>query len=106
MDYVDYEYDEDYVDQGPVPCSSKRTNKQDSNNNETVDDCRFSSLAKRFNGQEVTDKDIIPVLANNVTDLCRKGIEGEQFATMLKNEKLARQANCDGLSVVKCNQLV
>jgi len=33
----------------------------------------------------VTDKDIIPVLANNMTDLCRKGIEGEQFATMLKN---------------------
>jgi len=50
MDYVDYEYDEDYVDQGPVPCSSKRTNKKDSNNYVTVDDSRFSSLAKRFNG--------------------------------------------------------
>ena len=70
-----------------VPCSSKRKNKQDSNNIETVDDSRFSSLAKRFNGHEVTDKDIIPVLANNVTDLCRKGIDGEQFATMLKYER-------------------
>ena len=106
MDYGDYEYDEEYVDQGPVPCSSKRTHEQDPNNNETVDDSRFSSLAKRFKAQELTDKDIDPVLANNVTDLFRKGIEDEQFANMLKDEKLARPANCDGLSVVKCNQLV
>jgi len=37
------------------------------------------------------------------TFLVWKGIEEEQFATMLKDEKLARPANCDGLSVVKCN---
>jgi len=40
------------------------------------------------------------------TFLVWKGIEEEQFATMLKDEKLARPANCDGLSVVKCNLLV
>ena len=46
MDYGDYEYDEEYVDQGPVPCSSKRTHEQDPNNNETVDVVVFHLLRR------------------------------------------------------------
>ena len=113
LENVDYgEYEDccaDFMDMGPVPCSSKRPYDDscpDPNNNDTVDDSRFSSLAKRFKGQEVTDKDIDSVLANNVTDLFRKGMEEDQYNSLVKDEKLARPANCDGLSVVKCNQLV
>ncbi|KAH3804677.1 hypothetical protein DPMN_132965 [Dreissena polymorpha] len=91
--------DEEYVDYEPDPCSSKRSHDkscQDANNNETVTDSRFSSLAKRFKEQEVTDKDIDTVLASNVTDLFRKGMEEDQYMLLLKDEKLARPANCDG----------
>jgi len=74
------------MDEGAVPCSSKRTHEQDLTVIKlltTVD----SPLAKGLNGQEVTDKDINPVLANDVTDMFRKGTGKEQFATMLKDEK-------------------
>ena len=54
----------------------------------------------------MTDKDIIPVLANDMMDLFQKEIGEEQFATMLKDEKMVRPGNCDGLSVVKYHHLV
>ena len=84
------------------PCEENK----DDNNNEAVVDSRFSSLAKKFKGQEVTDKDLDSVLSSNITDLFRKGMEEEQYNELLKDEKLSRPANCEGLSVVKCNLLV
>ena len=33
-------------------------------------------------------------------------MEEEQYNESLKDEKLSRPANCEGLSAVKCNQLV
>jgi hypothetical protein len=51
-------------------------------NNEAVEDSsRFASLAKKFKGQEITDKEIDPV-----PDLFRKGMEEEQFNTILKDD--------------------
>ncbi|KAH3790722.1 hypothetical protein DPMN_168929 [Dreissena polymorpha] len=62
---------------------------------------RFSSLAKRFKGQEVTDIAIDKNLATTFADLFRKSIDKEQYNTMLKDAE-----NCAGLTVVRCNQLV
>lgn len=73
----------------------------------TVDDnSRFSSLAKRFKPQESLSADIDSTLANTVTEIFRNGMEDDQYQNMLKSEALARPSNCDGLTVVKCNQLV
>ncbi|KAH3873492.1 hypothetical protein DPMN_036728 [Dreissena polymorpha] len=33
-------------------------------------------------------------------------MDDDQYNDLLKDDKLARPANCDGLAVVKCNQLV
>ena len=104
-------YEEDCYNEANFSASTSGVKRlceenKDDKNNEAVVDSRFSSLAKRFKGQEVTDKDLDSVLSSNITDLFRKGMEEEQYNELLKDDKLSRPPNCEGLSVVKCNQLV
>lgn len=67
---------------------------------------RFACLAKRFKTVEVCDKDIDPVLAANMNELFRKGMEEEQYENMVKDDVYPRPSNCEGLVTVKLNQLV
>ena len=45
-------------------------------------------------------------MASNITHLFREGIEDQQYSEILKDPKYARPDNCEGLTVVKLNQLV
>ncbi|KAH3782447.1 hypothetical protein DPMN_160362 [Dreissena polymorpha] len=108
-DCIDLDGNYDFGQAIPTQSGSKRPlegSKDDNNNARIESDSRFSFLAKRFKGQEKTSSDIDPVLADNITDLFRKGMDDDQYNDLLKDDKLARPANCDGLAVVKCNQLV
>jgi len=55
---------------------------------------------------EVCDNDIDPVLAANMNELFRKGMEEEQYVNMVKDDVNPRPSNCEGLVTVKLNQLV
>ena len=119
-DYHDYygQYGDDEYQECPVQelgdepecsdlagaCGTKRHREMEPSDESTEN--RFSSLAKRFKGQEITSNELDSVLASSITDIFRKGMEEEQYNSMIKDEKLARPENCDGLTVVKCNQLV
>ena len=94
---------------GSVSVGYKR--KKDSNNNDNKDEesessSRFASLAKKFKSQETCDKDVDSVLGDNVNNLFRKGMEEEQYDSMVKDEVNPRPLNCEGLVTVKLNQLV
>jgi len=67
---------------------------------------RFAGLAKQLKTVEVCDKDIDPVLAANMNELFRKGMEEEQYVNMVKDDGNPRPSNCEGLVTVKLNQLV
>ncbi|KAH3695034.1 hypothetical protein DPMN_082482 [Dreissena polymorpha] len=81
--------------------------KSDNNNNEAVaSSSRFDSLSKKFRTVETCDQDVDPVLANNVNELFRQGMEEGQYNQLTKDEINARPSNCDGLVVVNLNLLV
>ncbi|KAH3826702.1 hypothetical protein DPMN_128612 [Dreissena polymorpha] len=81
--------------------------KSDDNNNKAVaSSSRFDSLSKKFRTVKTCDQDVDPVLANNVNELFRQGIEEEQYNQLTKDEDNARPSNCDGFFVVQLNQLV
>ena len=99
--------DENQSDQGPdedqdktEPPSKKQKVDNDSNNN------RFSSLAKRCKVSEVCDTKVDESLATTVTDLFRNGMNEEQYLHLVKDENTPRPENCEGLSVVRTNQLI
>ncbi|CAG2196222.1 unnamed protein product [Mytilus edulis] len=70
------------------------------------DDNRFSSMSKRCKVQELCDVKIDEVLANNVNELFRNGMNEEQYSDLTKDENNARPENCEGLSIVRINQLM
>ncbi|CAG2199807.1 unnamed protein product [Mytilus edulis] len=70
------------------------------------DDNRFSSMSKRCKVQEICDVKIDEVLANNVNELFRNGMNEEQYSDLTKDENNARPENCEGLSIVRINQLM
>ena len=70
------------------------------------DDNRFSSMSKRCKVQEICDVKIDEVLANNVNELFRNGMNEEQYSELTKDENNARPENCEGLSIVRINQLM
>ena len=78
-------------------------NKQKTDNNYNS---RFSSMAKRRKVLEVCDAKIDDVLAENVNDLFRNGMNEEQYLELTKDENNARPENCEGLTVVRANQLI
>ncbi|KAH3839465.1 hypothetical protein DPMN_112896 [Dreissena polymorpha] len=95
IEHYDYEqceqYDEEYNNTKEPLCIKRPSDDQ---NNNTVDDSRFSSLAKRFKGHEITDIAINENLATTVTYFFRKGIDAEQYNTILKDPALSTPENC------------
>lgn len=76
--------------------SRKRKTDENTNNNS-----RFSSMAKRFKAVETCDAPIDSVFAENLTELFRKGIDEEIYNDLIKEENNARPENCEGLCVVQ-----
>ena len=113
MDKMENEYDEydDYDDNQEVFEGEENENtvepppkkqKVDTNNNPT----RFSSMAKRRKVLEVCDTKIDDTLAENINDLFRNGMNEDQYVELTKDENNARPENCEGLTVVRTNQLI
>jgi hypothetical protein len=63
-------------------------------------------MSKRFKRREVCDLNIDETLAANITDLFRNGMNEDQYSDLIKDENNARPENCEGLKVVKTNQIV
>lgn len=63
-------------------------------------------MSKRFKSREICDVKIDETLASNITDLFRNGMNEDQYSDFIKDENNARPENCEGLKVVKTNQLV
>lgn len=113
-DEAPYEYDQEYcaevasVDESLLPQKRKSDdNNNDKNETAPVQEAsRFANLAKRFKSSEICSKDIDAVLAANVNELFRQGMEEEQYSTIVKDEVTPRPGNCDSLVTVKLNQLV
>ena len=70
-----------------------------------VEETRFSSL-KKFRSGEKCDTPIDASLAENVTEIFRKGISEERYKDLLKSDKTSRPENCEGLTTVQTNQMI
>lgn len=108
--YIHYNYDEPCDDDGDDNVGHNELSDGEidpsSNSAKTDDNSRFSSLAKRFKTIEVFGPKIDDTLAQNVTDLFRKGMNEEQFETLVKDEATPRPENCDGLQTVRMNRSI
>ena len=71
-EHYDYEYDESYNEAGPSRLE-KRGFEPDEDS--SVKDSKFASLAKKFKPNEICSENIDECLANNVTDLYSKGMD-------------------------------
>lgn len=96
--------DDDKLSEGEIdphsgPSTSKRPPDSDGSN-------RFSCLSKRFKTVEVFGPKIDDTLAQNVTDLFRKGMNEEQFDSLIKDENSPRPENCEGLQTVRMNRII
>lgn len=60
----------------------------------------------RYRVKEVWDDTIDEVLAYNIIELFRNGMNEEHYSEMIKDEKNSRPENCERLSVVRLNQLI
>ncbi|KAH3860276.1 hypothetical protein DPMN_023171 [Dreissena polymorpha] len=81
-------------------CLTGVKRKSDDNKNEAfASSSRFDSLSKKFQTVETCDQDVDPVLANNVNELSRQGMEEEQYNLLTKDEVNARPSNCEGWSL-------
>lgn len=77
--------------------------KQKSSENEET---RFTSMGKKFRSGEKCASPINEQLASNITDIFRNGISQERFSDLMKDEKLTRPDNCDGLVTVQTDQVI
>ena len=113
--YEDYDHDnatcsydenDDEGDENEGESQAKKQ-KNDSYNNNTDNEktSRFSNMANRFKAKDVCGEKI-DVLAQNVTSLFLNGMAEEQYNYLVKDEKTPRPENCEGLKIVKTNQLV
>lgn len=99
--YVDDDYENDDNEAEP-PVKKQKSDK--SNENEKTS--RFSNMTKCFKVKEICGDSIDDVLAQNVTSLFLNGMDEEQYSDIFKDEKNARPGNCEGLKVVRTNQLI
>jgi hypothetical protein len=112
--YEDYDhdnaiYDENNDHEGEVNEGEPQAKKQKNETNNNTDNektSRFSNMAKRFKVKDVCGEKIDDVLAQNVTSLFLNGMDEEQYNDLVKDEKTPRPENCEGLKIVKTNQLV
>ncbi|WAR17539.1 hypothetical protein MAR_032133 [Mya arenaria] len=99
----EYEQEDYYYEAAETEVShepKRRAEPSDLNN------YRFKDMAKRFKAAEKCDKEVNSVLAANINDLFLNGIEEERYSELVKDENNARPANCEGLTVVRMNQLI
>ena len=114
-----YDYDEEhdeYDDNEDHYEPPAKKSKSDENNNTTQgvskdsEQCgevsRFATMSKRFKQKEITGDKIDETLASNINDLFRNGMDDAQYSEIIKDEVNPRPDNCDGLLVVKTNQLI
>ena len=101
-------YDDDYQEQDEgeenegITEPPPKKQRQDTNNNTS----RFSSMAKRCRVYEICDSKLDDFLAENITDLFRNGMNEDQYIELTKDENTARPENCEGLTIVRTNQLI
>ena len=67
---------------------------------------RFANMSKKFRSGEKCDSPINEHLAKNITDIFRNGISQERYRNLLKDDKLNRPENCEGLVTVQTDQMV
>jgi hypothetical protein len=112
--YEDYDhdnasYDENNDHEGEENEGEPQAKKQKNETNNNTDNektSRFSNMAKRFKVKDVCGEKIDDVLAQNVTSLFLNDMDEEQYNDLVKDEKTPRPENCEGLKIVKTNQLV
>jgi len=103
-EHYDYpEYDESYDEAGP---SRLKKRGFEPDQDLSVKDSKCSSLAKKVKPNEICCEIIDDCLANNVTDVNRKGIDNEICDKTVKDETCPRPGNCEGLMVARMNKLV
>jgi len=114
----DYEYDENGQDDHEYdiePPAKKARFVSDSNNNQNKEKetdqtenntSRFAAMSKSFKQKEITGSKIDETLAVNITDLLRNGMDETQYNELIKDEQNPRPENCEGLVVVRTNQLI
>ncbi|XP_071147707.1 uncharacterized protein [Mytilus edulis] len=73
---------------------------------DSCEETRFASMSKKFRSGEKYAPSINEQLANNITDIFRNGISSERFSDLMKDEKLQRPQNCDGLVTVQTDQVI
>ncbi|VDI02088.1 Hypothetical predicted protein [Mytilus galloprovincialis] len=110
----DNEYDDENDDLDLEPQAKKY--RSDGNNNDvqdtikdseqSVEKSRFATMSKKFKQKELTGENIDETLAENITYLFRNGMHESQYNEMIKDELNPRPVNCDGLVIVKTNQLI
>lgn len=103
LDDDEYIYDGDENESEPP---NKKQKSDKTTEGESEKSSRFFSMTKRFKVKEVCGEGIDEVLAQNVTSLFLNGMDEEQYSDIFKDEKNARPENCEGLKVVKTNQLI
>lgn len=109
----DDDYDDDYYDQNDQQDNNLDLNDDNNANKRKAPDddeqsstSRFAAMAKRYKTREVCSPPIDSVLAQNLNDLFRNGMNEDQFNELTKDEINPRPENCEGLVQVKTNQLV
>ena len=100
------EFEDVSVDVTSEPPSKKQKTDTNNNGTEKLAKSRFDSMANRCKVIDKCDDPIDPVLANNINDLFKNGMNETLYDEMTKQSMTIRPANCDSLCVVKTNQLV
>ena len=107
------EYDENDYDDDHYEPPAKKSKPDDNNNSAKAGPeessgvgSRFATMSKRFKQKEITGDKIDDTLASNITDLFRNGMDQTQYNELIKDETNPRPENCEGLVVVKTNQLI
>ena len=108
LDYDENQYDE--VDEVHDDVHNEDQNEHNegpsTSKKQRIDDTRFSSLNKRFRSGEKCDLPVNDNLAETVTDVFRNGISEKRYRELLKDEKMAKPENCEGLVTVHTNQVI
>ena len=90
----------------------RKKQKIDNNNNDSETESesktksRFESMANRCKLVDKCDKPIDNILANNINELFRNGMNETLHEEISKQNIVSRPENCEALCVVKTNQLV
>lgn len=107
----DNEYEEEGTDEVPKNDVNEKSNAPQEKDEppakkQKQDDSRFTTMNKRFRSGEKCSSNINEDLAGNITDIFRNGISEERYRDLVKDEKVNRPENCEGLVTVQTDQLI